>query len=55
MLVVIDADGLYMVQQWPDVVKGYQRAVMTPKAVEHGRSRDVLKLDKKANVKESSV
>ncbi|EJD36883.1 YjeF domain-containing protein [Auricularia subglabra TFB-10046 SS5] len=55
MYVVIDADGLYMVQQRPDVVKGYQRAVLTPNVVEYGRLCEALKLDKKAKASELSA
>lgn len=37
MYVVIDADGLYLVQNEPDVVKGNQKAVLTPNVVEFER------------------
>lgn len=40
MYLVIDADGLWLVQNEPDVVKGYRRAVLTPNVVEFGRLCD---------------
>jgi len=46
MYVVLDADGLYMVQQDPDIVKGYNRAVLTPNVVEFGRLCDTMKVPK---------
>ncbi|KAJ3193422.1 hypothetical protein HK101_004854 [Irineochytrium annulatum] len=35
--VVIDADGLFLVQQRPDLVKGYVKAILTPNVVEFKR------------------
>lgn len=37
LYVVLDADGLWLVQNEPDVVKGYKRAVLTPNVVEFAR------------------
>ncbi|GAA6064742.1 hypothetical protein JCM10212_005321, partial [Sporobolomyces blumeae] len=37
LYIVIDADGLFLVQTDPSVVKGYERAVLTPNVVEFGR------------------
>ncbi|MCO5586160.1 hypothetical protein L7F22_040099 [Adiantum nelumboides] len=34
---VVDADGLWLLQNEPDVVKGYKRCVLTPNVVEFGR------------------
>ena len=34
---VIDADGLWLVQNAPNTVQGYKRAVLTPNVVEFGR------------------
>lgn len=34
---IVDADGLWLLQQEPDVVKGYKRCVLTPNVVEFGR------------------
>lgn len=38
--VVVDADGLWLVQNEPDCVKGYERCVLTPNVVEFGRLCD---------------
>jgi len=46
MYVVIDADGLYMVQNDPDLVRGYNRVVLTPNVVEFGRLCDTMKVPK---------
>ncbi|KAK9234275.1 Ribokinase-like protein [Lipomyces kononenkoae] len=35
--IVIDADGLFLVQQTPDVIRGYTKAVLTPNIVEFQR------------------
>lgn len=35
--IVVDADGLFLIQSDPSVVKGYKRAVLTPNVVEFGR------------------
>lgn len=35
--IVIDADGLWLAQNHPEVVKGYSKAVLTPNVVEFGR------------------
>jgi len=35
--IVVDADGLFLIQSDPSVVKGYRRAVLTPNVVEFGR------------------
>jgi NAD(P)H-hydrate repair Nnr-like enzyme with NAD(P)H-hydrate dehydratase domain len=37
MFLVIDADGLFMVQNDPNIIKGYPKAVLTPNVVEFGR------------------
>ncbi|KAG9123008.1 hypothetical protein FRC07_000360 [Ceratobasidium sp. 392] len=42
---LIDADGLYLVQNEPDVVKGNARAVLTPNVVEFKRLCESLKID----------
>lgn len=47
MYVVIDADGLYLVQNEPDVVKGNARAVLTPNVVEFKRLCESQKVDMK--------
>jgi ATP-dependent NAD(P)H-hydrate dehydratase len=37
MAIVIDADGLFLVQQYPETVQGYKKAVLTPNVVEFKR------------------
>lgn len=34
---MIDADGLWLVQNEPDVIEGFSKAVLTPNVVEFGR------------------
>lgn len=36
--IVIDADGLWHLTINPDILKGYQKAVITPNAMEFSRS-----------------
>jgi len=45
MYVVLDADGLWMVQKDPEVVKGYEKAVLTPNVMEFKRLCDKLNID----------
>lgn len=40
--VVVDADGLWLVQHEPHLVKDYARAVLTPNVVEFGRLCDAM-------------
>lgn len=37
MYVVVDADGLWLLQNEPEVIKGYRRAVLTPNVAEFSR------------------
>jgi ATP-dependent NAD(P)H-hydrate dehydratase len=37
MPIVIDADGLYLIQHQPDVIHGYTKAVLTPNIAEFKR------------------
>jgi ATP-dependent NAD(P)H-hydrate dehydratase len=37
MYMVIDADGLFMVEKSPDVIQGYKKVVLTPNVVEFKR------------------
>ncbi|BGP15551.1 hypothetical protein JCM10213_001358 [Rhodosporidiobolus nylandii] len=53
LYVVLDADGLFLVQNDPDVVKGYKRAVLTPNVVEFGRLADALGIDSKSSSPDS--
>ncbi|KAJ3287333.1 hypothetical protein HK104_008649, partial [Borealophlyctis nickersoniae] len=45
MPVVIDADGLFLVQNDPSIVKGFHSAVLTPNANEFKRLCEVMKVD----------
>lgn len=40
--VVLDADGLWLIQKHPEYIKGYARAVLTPNVVEFQRLRESL-------------
>jgi len=44
MYVVLDADALYLVQKDPSVVKGYEKAVLTPNLVEFKRLCEAMKI-----------
>lgn len=39
---VVDADGLWLLQNDPELIKGYRKAVLTPNVVEFGRLCDKL-------------
>lgn len=40
--IVLDADGLWLIQKHPEYIKGYQKAVLTPNVVEFERLRETL-------------
>lgn len=42
MFLVLDADALWMINQEPELIKGYQRAVLTPNVMEFKRLTDKL-------------
>ncbi|KAG8935687.1 hypothetical protein FRC02_006963 [Tulasnella sp. 418] len=44
--IVLDADGLYLIQNEPHLVKNYRKAVLTPNVVEFGRLCDSMKVPK---------
>ncbi|KAG8849795.1 hypothetical protein FRB96_000618 [Tulasnella sp. 330] len=44
--VVVDADGLWLVQHEPHLVQGYDRAVLTPNVVEFKRLCDAMQVPK---------
>lgn len=46
---VIDADGLYLIQSNPELIRGYHRAVLTPNVVEFGRLCDSLGINSKGD------
>lgn len=45
MPLIIDADGLFLINQHPDLVKGYPLAILTPNVVELGRLAEALKVE----------
>ncbi|RKP12636.1 Ribokinase-like protein [Piptocephalis cylindrospora] len=45
MPVVIDADGLYLIQKRPELVKGNKRAVLTPNVMEFKRLCEAMGVD----------
>lgn|SRR5258708_4326411 len=40
--IVLDADGLWLIQNHPEYIKGYRKAVLTPNLVEFNRLCDSL-------------
>lgn len=42
---VLDADGLYLAQTQPDLVKGYKECILTPNVVEFGRLAQAQNID----------
>lgn len=42
---VLDADGLYLAQTQPDLVKGYKECILTPNVVEFGRLAKAQNID----------
>ena len=47
MYVVVDADGLWLLQNEPEVIKGYRKAVLTPNVAEFARLCDKVGVDAK--------
>ncbi|SNX83706.1 probable ATP-dependent (S)-NAD(P)H-hydrate dehydratase [Melanopsichium pennsylvanicum] len=47
MYLVIDADGLWLLQNEPDLIKGYRRAILTPNAAEFARLCNTVGVDSK--------
>nr|CAB3246484.1 ATP-dependent (S)-NAD(P)H-hydrate dehydratase [Phallusia mammillata] len=43
--IVIDADGLFLVTQDPDVILGYKRAILTPNVVEFRRLANAMNIE----------
>ncbi|KAI7892391.1 Ribokinase-like protein [Mucor mucedo] len=52
MAVVVDADGLYMVQKYPETVQGYKKAVLTPNIVEFQRLCERMGIESKDHSKD---
>jgi ATP-dependent NAD(P)H-hydrate dehydratase len=42
---VLDADGLYLAQTRPELVKGYKECILTPNVVEFGRLAKAMNID----------
>ncbi|KAL1935808.1 hypothetical protein VTP01DRAFT_4948 [Rhizomucor pusillus] len=55
MAIVLDADGLFLVQNHPDVVKGYKKAVLTPNVVEFKRLCEVMKVSTEDKDKDTAA
>ncbi|KAI9491558.1 H-hydrate dehydratase [Zychaea mexicana] len=47
MAIVVDADGLFLVQQHPETVKDYDKAVLTPNVVEFKRLCECMNINAK--------
>ncbi|SAL98200.1 hypothetical protein [Absidia glauca] len=45
MAIVVDADGLFLVQHHPETVRGYKKAVLTPNVVEFKRLCEAMSID----------
>lgn len=52
MPLVIDADGLFLVQNNPDVIKGYKHAVLTPNVMEFARLKKAVGLGEEGSLEE---
>lgn len=44
--IIIDADGLYLISQNPDLIKGYESAILTPNVVEFKRLLDAVGINR---------
>lgn len=42
MYLVLDADGLWLINNHPELIKGYKKAVLTPNVIEYGRLADKM-------------
>ena len=54
MYIVVDADGLWLLQNEPDIIKGYRKAILTPNVAEFSRLCDKLGIDAKGNPNEAA-
>lgn len=52
MPLVIDADGLFLVQNNPGVIKGYKHAVLTPNVMEFKRLKSSVGLEESSTLEE---
>ncbi|EXX70858.1 NADHX dehydratase [Rhizophagus irregularis DAOM 197198w] len=49
---VIDADGLYLIQNHPEIIKGYPNAILTPNVAEFKRLCEEMKINFEDNHKD---
>lgn len=54
MYVVVDADGLWLLQNEPEVIKGYKKAILTPNVAEFARLCKAVNLDPSSNPGEAA-
>ncbi|SOV09182.1 ATP-dependent (S)-NAD(P)H-hydrate dehydratase [Ustilago sp. UG-2017a] len=54
MYIVVDADGLWLLQNEPEIIKGYGKAILTPNVAEFSRLCDKLGIDAKGNPNEAA-
>lgn len=52
MPLVIDADGLFLVQNNPDVIKGYKNAILTPNVMEFARLKSAVGLSESSSLED---
>ncbi|GAA5803609.1 hypothetical protein HPULCUR_009092 [Helicostylum pulchrum] len=52
MAIVIDADGLFLVQKYPETIQGYKKAVITPNVVEFQRLCERMDINSKDHSKD---
>lgn len=55
MYVVVDADGLWLLQNEPELVKGYKKAILTPNVAEFARLCDKLGVDAEQDPDQAAV
>lgn len=53
--IIIDADALFLISQKPELIKGYDRAILTPNVVEFKRLAEALKIDTNENKQEEEA
>ncbi len=49
--IVVDADGLWLIKNQPELVMGYENVVLTPNVMEFARLCDTMKVDQKGDPK----
>lgn len=53
MCIVVDADGLWLLQNEPEVIQGYRKAILTPNVAEFARLCNKLGVDSQSNPDEA--